>query len=143
KAAAEVFDRRIYPGARRLVGSEAFPGIDNDPRLTIFNGAVPSVAGYVSLVDTYPVSIQPFSNQRDAIYLNIRVDAIGSAEYLATLTHEFTHLIHGNMSPSEDTWVREGLGTLLPSLVLPQRRLSSAAFSATPDLQLTSWAGDG
>jgi hypothetical protein len=143
QTAADTFDNVIYPEVRRLVGSEQFPGIDNDPRVTIFNGEVPGVAGYVSSNDSYPSSVRPFSNQRDIVYLNTQADPLGSAEYLATLTHEFTHLVHWNMGRMEDTWVKEGLGFLVPSLVLPNRPLSSTSFAAVPDLMLTSWSGDG
>ncbi len=138
--AAEVFDNSIYPRVRQLVGSEAFPGIDNDPRVTIFNGNVPDFAGYVTSSDVYPRSVHPYSNERDMVYLNLRAMQMGSTEYLATLAHEFTHLVHWNTHPSEDTWVKEGLADLAITLVFPDRRLASSSFAAMPDLQLTSWS---
>ena len=140
RRAADVFDSRIYPRVRQLVGSEPFPGIDNDPRITIFNGNVPDVAGYVTSADNYPRSVHPYSNERDIVYLNLRALPLGSNEYLATLAHEFTHLVHWNTHPNEDTWVKEGLGDLVISLVFPERRLASGGFASIPDLQLTSWS---
>jgi len=140
RKAAEVFDNRIYPRVRQLTGSESFPGIDNDPRVTIFSGNVPDVAGYVTSSDAYPRSVHPYSNERDILYLNLRAGQMGSAEYLATLAHEFTHLVHWNTHPSEDTWIKEGLGDLAITLVFPERRLASSSFAAVPDLQLTSWS---
>src|SRR5205807_350485 len=106
-----------------------FPGIDNDPRVTIFNGDVPGLAGYVSSTDSYPSSLRPFSNGREIIYLNTQIGPLGGAEYLATLTHELTHLVHWNVNPSEETWAKEGLGFLMPSLVLDGRILGSGAFT--------------
>jgi len=143
RSAADAFDNQIYPEVRRLVGSEPFPGIDNDPRVTIFNGDVPGLAGYVSSTDSYPASSREFSNEREIIYLNSQVDPVGSPEYLSTLTHEFTHLVHWNVQSAEDTWVKEGLGTLIPSMVLAGRELGSSSFASVPDVMLTSWTGDG
>ena len=140
RRAAEAFDSRIYPRVRQLVGSEPFPGIDNDPRVTIYSGEVPDVAGYVTSSDSYPRSVHSYSNERDMVYLNLRVLQMGSAEYLATLAHEFTHLVHWNTHPNEDTWIKEGLGDLVMTLVFPERRLASSGFAAVPDLQLTSWS---
>jgi immune inhibitor A len=138
--AAQVFDSHIYPTVRRLVGSEPFPGIDNDPRITIFSGNVPGVAGYVTSSDSYPRSVHQFSNERDIVYLNLNQGQMGSADYLATLAHEFTHLVHWNTHPSEDTWIKEGLGDLMITRVFPERRLPSSGWAAVPDLQLTSWS---
>lgn len=138
--AAEAFDRWIYPEVRRLVGSEVFPGLDNDPRVTIFNGNLPGLAGYVSSADAYPRSIHPFSNEREMVYLNIRATELSSAEYLSVLAHEFTHLVHGNVHRSEDTWIKEGLADLVAALVIPERAMSAGALMAAPDTQLNSWS---
>lgn len=140
RRADEVFDNRIYPRVRQLVGSEPFPGIDNDPRVTIFSGNVPDVAGYVTSSDAYSRTVHPFSNERDMVYLNLRALQMGSTEYLATLSHEFTHLVHWNTHSNEDTWIKEGLGDLAITLVFPERTLASSGFAAVPDLQLTSWS---
>jgi immune inhibitor A len=140
RQAATVFDTHIYPSVRRLVGTEPFPGIDNDPRITIFGGNVPGVAGYVTSSDSYPRSVHPYSNERDIVYLNLNAVQIGTPEYLATLAHEFTHLVHWNTHPSEDTWIKEGLGDLAITLLFPERQLGSSSFAAMPDLQLTSWS---
>jgi immune inhibitor A len=140
RQAADAFDSRVYPRVRQLVGSEPFPGVDNDPRVTVFSGNVPDVAGYVTSSDNYPRSVHPYSNERDMVYLNLRALQMGSGEYLATLSHEFTHLVHWNTHPNEDTWIKEGLGDLAITLVFPERKLASSGFAAMPDLQLTSWS---
>ena len=137
---AEVFDDHIYPLVRRLIGSEAFPGIDNDPRITIFNGETPGVAGYVSSSDAYPRSVHPYSNEREIVYLNMRALEVGRQTYLATLAHEFTHLVHWNVHAAEDTWIKEGLAEVVSSLLFPSRRPASLSHAAMPDLQLTSWS---
>lgn len=140
RRSAEVFDAHVYPEVRRLVGAEPFPGIDNDPRITILSASLPDVAGYVSSVDSYPRSIHPHSNEREMIYLNLVALEVGSAAYLATLAHEFTHLVHWNVNPSEDTWIKEGLAEIISSLLFPERAMPSSAFLANPDLQLNAWS---
>src|SRR5207248_10678248 len=94
RRSADVFDSQIYPGVRRIVGSEAFPGVDNDPRVTIFNGEVTGVAGYVSAPDGFPRTVYPFSNEREMVFLNLRALEPGTLEYHLTLAHEFTHFVH-------------------------------------------------
>lgn len=139
RASARMFDSRIYPEVRRLVGSEAFPGIDNDPRITVFLGPLPDVAGYVSSADSYPRTVHPYSNEREIVYVNVRAHAPGTSEFFATLAHEFTHLVHWNVNPSEDSWVKEGLAQLTAFNVIPEAGLPSATFSSHPHLQLTEW----
>jgi hypothetical protein len=140
---AAFFDDQTYPRVRQLVGSEPFPGIDNDPRITIFLGDVPQVAGYVTASDTVPTAVHPYSNERDMVYLNLRALKVGQRELDGTLAHEFTHLVHGNVNAAEDTWVKEGLAELVSSIVVPDRPehgLPSSAFASLPDLQLSSWS---
>ncbi|MGC8825888.1 MAG: hypothetical protein ACP5TV_02650, partial [Anaerolineae bacterium] len=40
RRSAERFDRQIYPTNRDFFGSEWTPGVDSDPRIHVFNGAV-------------------------------------------------------------------------------------------------------
>src|SRR5207248_1788662 len=124
-----------------IVGSEAFPGVDNDPRVTIFNGEVTGVAGYVSAPDGFPRTVYPFSNEREMVYLNLRALEPGTLEYHLTLAHEFTHLVHQNVSLTDDTWVKEGLADLVAATLFPERGLASGTFFSRPDVQLTSWSG--
>lgn len=140
--ASESFERVIYPNVRRLVGSESFPGFDNDPRITILNGNVPGVAGYVSSLDSYPRTVSPFSNEREIVYLNTRSVEPGSVSYLSVLAHEFAHMVHGAVSSSEATWLKEGTADAVATRVLPERAPTYGAFFARPDLQVTAW-GEG
>jgi hypothetical protein len=137
--AAREFEERIYPGVRRLVGGESFPGLDNDPRVTVLNADISGVAGYVTSSDSYPRSVNPFSNEREIVYLNVHAGSPGAAQYLSTLAHEFTHLVHGGDSIAEDTWVKEGLAELVATLVLGGTRNRVAYSLEQPDLPLTSW----
>ncbi|MBM2810556.1 MAG: hypothetical protein HW416_1315 [Chloroflexi bacterium] len=138
REAADAFDTRIYPEVRRLVGSELFPGIDNDPRITILNGDVPGVAGYETSSDSYSRLVHQYSNEREMVYVNLKAVVPGNSQYLATIAHEFTHLVHANVHRGEDTWVKEGLAEFV-SAILADGRMPGAAFTASPDLQLTAW----
>jgi hypothetical protein len=137
---AREFESRIYPGVRRLIGSEAFPGLDNDPRITILNGDVPGLAGYVTSSDSYPRRVNPYSNEREMVYLNVNAISPGAPQYLATLAHEFTHLVHGGDGIAEDTWVKEGLAELTATLVLGGAQDRITYSMSQTDLPLTSWA---
>jgi len=141
RSSADQFDNTIYPGVRRLVGSEAFPGIDNDPRITIFNGEVPGVNGYQTSADGYPRTVHPYSNEREIVYLNLQALNPGTSRYAGTLAHEFTHLVHQQVNPIEDTWLKEGLADFAAATVLRDRSLLPAgAMLSRPDVQLTGWA---
>ncbi|MSQ24303.1 MAG: hypothetical protein EXR58_07120 [Chloroflexi bacterium] len=133
------FEDTIYPAVRRLVGSEPFPGIDNDPRITILNGNVPGVAGYVSSDDEYARASSPFSNQREMVYINTRSLEPGSTTYLGVLAHEFTHLVSKGLGSSEPSWLNEGLAEAVSIRVVPERPDSHAAFFAHPEIPLLLW----
>lgn len=139
RMSSEAFEGTIYPAVRRAVGSEPFPGIDNDPRITILNGNVPGVAGYVSSADAYSRFAHPYSNEREMIYVNVRSVEPGTQSYLGVLAHEFTHLAHSGINQWEATWIKEGLAETISGLVLSDRRQSYGTFFGRPDLQLTAW----
>ena len=142
QAAAQTFESRIYPTDRAIFGSPRTPGPDGDNRVAIVNANVPGVGGYFSSSDQYPPSVLPYSNDRNAIYVNVQAMPIGSAQYLSTLAHEFQHMIHWNERPHDDSWLNEGMSVLAQQLngypvgdVVP-------IFLGHPDVQLNAWAPD-
>lgn len=135
---AQEFEERIFPTEIRYYGSFWKSGIDNDPHLTIVNARIPAVAGYFSSADQYPSVINPFSNERQAIYMNLGAVRPGSAGYNAVLAHEFQHALHWHINPSSDAWINEGAAELAAELVgFPSGFVN--AFLSRPDTQLTSW----
>ncbi|MBI2955545.1 MAG: immune inhibitor A [Chloroflexi bacterium] len=137
--AGEVFEGRIYPIVRDYFGSEPYPGIDNDPRITILHARIAGAQGYYSSADEYPVSVNPYSNEREMIYINLGGTTIGSDNYYSTLAHEFQHMIHWNWDSGEDTWVNEGLAELAIDVVgLSPIRVDR--FISNPSVQLNAWA---
>lgn len=140
---ASHFEEQTYPTVHRYFGSEWSPGIDGDPRISIFMGSVPGVAAYFSSWDEYPRAIYSYSNEREMVHLNVGTLRPGSAGFDSTLAHEFQHMVHWNVNPAEETWVDEGSAELASSLVVPRSATSVSQFQRQPDIQLTGWAQSG
>jgi hypothetical protein len=115
------FDSNIYPQLTSAFGHEAIPGIDKDARITIlFYSMKEGARGYVRNIDGYDRLVNPFSNQREIIYLN--ADNITNPLMKAFLAHEFMHLITFNQKDlaygiSEDTWLNEARAEYAPTLL--------------------------
>ena len=116
EAAAAVFEVEIYPRITSVFGREWTPGVDNDPHLSIVNAPLRGAAGYFTSTDEYAKAVYPFSNQREAVYMDSEPSRIGSFLYSRILAHELQHAIHWNADPSEEQWVNEGLSELAVSV---------------------------
>lgn len=101
----------VYPRVAAVFG-EVPPSARGGPRGHIINGRIPGVGGYVSGADPYPATVQQFSNEAAAIYINAELVRFGSDDYLSVLAHELQHGIHWYADASEDTWLNEGLSEL-------------------------------
>lgn len=140
KQSADVFANKIYPTNRKYLGSEANPGVDNDPRLHILNTRFKNASGYFSQSDTLPLSVNRYSNEKEMFYINTRSLHPGTPAYDSTLAHEFAHMIHRNQNErGEASWITEGFGDLGIELngYPPGHEVS---FANDPDLQLNAWA---
>ena len=136
--AARRFEEDIYPAVTAAFGREWIPGVDGDPRLSVINGDIRGAAGYYSSLDEYPVEISSRSNQREAIYINVRAVPVTSKSYLDILAHELQHAIHWHADESEETWVDEGLAELAVTRFRrgqPGLRIGSPA----PTVSLVNW----
>ena len=137
--AARQFEEYIYPAVAGSFGEEWTPGVDHDPHLSIVHGGIAGLAGYYSSVDEYPAEVSPFSNEREAIYINVQAVPVNSPRHLDVLAHELQHAIHWRHDPSEETWVNEGLSELAVTMfrsVQPRIRISSPA----PAVSLVNWS---
>ena len=137
-SAATVFERKIYPTDTGNYGSDAVPGL-GDQHVSILNGQVPDVAGYVSYEDLFPRSVNPFSNQRKMIYLNLAVVQPGTDYYNSTLSHEFQHVIHVAQHPADEGWINEGSSVLAQVLNGYTASGLDADKLNAPDTQLDTW----
>lgn len=99
----------IYPTLTNMFGTEWIVGTDK--KLTILFCPMKNDAlGYTRTVDGYEKTTNPFSNQREMIYLNS--DKITGPLLKESLTHEFMHLITFNQKERmygtvEETWLNE------------------------------------
>ena len=134
------FEQATYPTVHRYFGTEWSPGIDGDPRISVFLGTVPGVGAYFSSWDEYPRAVFPYSNEREIVLLNLGALRPGSPGFDGTLAHEFQHMVHWNASPSDETWVDEGSAELASSLAAAARGAGTNQFQRQPDVQLTAWS---
>lgn len=140
KRSAERFENSTYPTNRAFFGSEWTPGVDNNVRIHIFMGDVPGVAGYFSASNEYSRQAEPYSNEREMFFINLRALAPGNDYFDSVLAHEFQHMIHWYQDRNEDTWVNEGMSELATFINGYGVSNFIGAFTAVPDTQLTTWA---
>ena len=106
------FDGRIYPTETQFFGSEANPGIDNNPQITILlSPLITEAGGYFDTSNEYSIQQVPGSNMREMLYINI--SALSNAGKINSfLAHEFQHLISFNQKEklrniTDDIWLNE------------------------------------
>jgi hypothetical protein len=146
------FDDRIYPIETSFFGSEPNPGVDGDPKITIFFAPlVENAGGYFNNSDCYALSSDNLAtNQREMLYLNINLitDAAKMQTYLA---HEFQHLISFNQKELtrkivDDVWLNEARSEHVITLLgyndifkgsNLEKRLK--VFTVNPSDSLTEW----
>lgn len=136
--AEESFETTIWPRVWGLVGASWIPGAGGQPRIGIFYGRVPGVAGYMSSGDAYPRWAFPYSNERLFVYLNVDSARADSSSYQAALAHELEHVAHFTVNPVQEGWLDEGLAELV-SEVVTGASPSVRDFMANPDVQLNAW----
>ncbi len=135
---ATVFEHKTYPLIHRYFGSEPTPGFEDDAHIVFLLANVPGVAAYFSSADVYPRSVNPRSNERDMIYVNLSSLHPGQMNFDATLTHEMQHMVSFAHCPSQEGWLDEGASELAMR-VGGYDSGAPAAFAAHPDVQLTAW----
>jgi len=134
--AANTFESKIYPTDHRLFGTEWSPGVDNDPRITVLFVSIPGAGGYFSSADEYTRAINPYSNEREIIYINIDGGWTGVE---STLAHEFQHMIHWHTAPNHDVWINEGSSVLASDVNGYDIAGVDEDFMRQPDTQLNAW----
>ena len=142
QATASHLESNIYPTNRRVFGSEVSPGVDNDPRITILMAPIPGVGGYFSSADAYPKQINPYSNERDMIYIaGVPTGKAGAAGnyFEGTLAHEFQHMIQWNVNRDRDVWLDEGCSEIAMFVNGYATGGTDSAFLTNPDTQLNAW----
>ncbi len=142
-AAAQQIETEILPRTRAVFGEEWRPGVDGDPRVHILHlGDVGGVAAaYFAVKDEFVTAVNPYSNQREMLYVNLDALTPGTPRYLATIAHEMQHLIQWHTDGNEEAWLGEGLSELASELNgFPAGRQST--YAARTDIQLNDLSHD-
>ncbi len=145
QAAAEIFEKHTYPTDRAHFGSEWTPGVDGDPHITCLVGNLRSAGagGFYSAEDEYPQIVNPYSNQREMIYINSNAAVPGDPTFNEYLAHEFQHMIHWHMHPHDNAWLNEGMSMLAEGINGYTPEDETSAYLELPDTQLDAWSLNG
>ncbi|MCL6430743.1 MAG: immune inhibitor A [Anaerolineae bacterium] len=137
--AAQQFDEQIYPTVHRYFGAEWSPGIDGNPRIVILCARFSGADGYFSSMDEVPRQANPYSNEREIIYVNADAAPPGSRHFGAVVAHELQHMVHYHLDPNEDGWVNEGCSELAAWLCGFGPTGATMSLAHQPDTQLNTW----
>jgi hypothetical protein len=150
---AQEFDARIYPIETQFWGSEPNPGVDNDPRLTVFiTRLVDFAGGYFDSSHLYKKSQVSDSNEREMVFLNSISLINGRAKIF--LAHEFQHLIGLEQKDilrnvTEDIWLNEARAEYAPRLLDYDQNYESSnirrrvfAFQSDSSDPLAEWKNE-
>jgi len=131
---AATFENKTLPLLTRYFGE-----LPETPRVTIFNGRVPELGGYFSSSDMLARSVNPFSNERPMVYVNLDSLGPGSNAYESVLTHELQHFVHGQVHPQQDSWINEGASELAMALAGFEQFAAVGSYFGNPETQLTAF----
>ncbi len=133
---SDTFEKHIYPTDRSVFGSEWTPGVDNDPRITVLFAPLRGAGGSFSAADEYTRAVNPFSNEREMIYIST---GSGWEGLEGTLAHEFQHMIHWHEHPNQDIWLNEGCSVLAAAINGYDVLGVDESFMRAPNVQLNAW----
>ena len=143
KNAADQFEATVYETDRAAFGAQWSLGPNHDGHITLLNATgLGPIGGYFSSGDEYPSIINPFSNERQILYVNLS-DGVtpGSLAYQATLAHEFQHMIHWWARPGDPSWVNEGMSELAQRINnLPTQGIERAWLNAPQTPLVNGWS---
>ncbi|MBE2222592.1 MAG: immune inhibitor A [Anaerolineae bacterium] len=113
-AAAQRIETEILPTNRAFFGTEWQPGVDGDNRINVLHLKDLGNVGvaYFWSGDELPTAVNPYSNQRELLYVSLKDARLGSDDYFQAIAHELQHLIQWHVDKNEDSWLNEGLGEL-------------------------------
>ena len=138
-SAGQFIETQILPTDHAFFGQEWSPGVDGDPRINVLHLKNLSGVGiaYYSSADEYVMAVNPYSNQREMLYVSLQAAAVGSDRYYANIAHELQHMILWYIDRNEDAWVSEGLSELAVHVNgYPTNR--EGTYAAKPDIPLTN-----
>lgn len=112
--AAARLETDIVPTNRDFFGVEWQPGVDGDNRLNILHLKEIGDIGvaYFWSGDEQVTAVNPYSNQREMLYVSLKDARLGSDNYYHAIAHELQHLIQWHIDPNEESWLNEGMAEL-------------------------------
>ncbi|MCB8920574.1 MAG: immune inhibitor A [Ardenticatenaceae bacterium] len=142
-AAGQFIEAQILPTNHAFFGHEWSPGVDGDPRINVLHLKDLSGVGiaYFSSSDEYVTAVNPYSNQREMLYVSLQDATVGSEQYFATIAHELQHMSQWIIDRNEDAWANEGLSELAVH-VNGYSTHREATYAAQPDIPLTNLQQD-
>ncbi|HYF65101.1 MAG TPA: hypothetical protein VD886_19905, partial [Herpetosiphonaceae bacterium] len=134
--AAATFEGRGWPLLSRWYDQSALPARP----ITVLNANIPGVGGYYAADNELPRALNPYSNEREIVFINASGVRIGSQSYIGVLIHEIQHLLQRNTRADPATWFNEGSSMLSEYRAGYGDDALVSAFLAAPDVQLNGWA---
>ena len=135
--AADLFEQHGWQLLSRWYDTSAWP---TQP-ITVLNARIDGGAGgYYPEDNLLPRGVNPYSNERALIYINARITAIDSPQYVGLLIQETQGMLHHHAHVDSPMWFKEGLS------VLAQHRSGYGTddqvlqYLKSPDIQLNSWS---
>lgn len=140
KALMDTFENKIYPTDREFFGSEANPGVDNDPHIYVLYASSigHNIAGYYSSSDSFNPEVKEYSNAHETYVLGTSQD-LGDEYTYATLAHEFVHMIQGASDRNDVSWLSEGFAEVGAFLNGYEVGGADWLYVQQPDMQLNTW----
>ena len=140
QALMDTFEKEIYPTDREFFGSEANPGVDNDPHIYVLYASSigHNIAGYFSSSDSFNPAVREYSNAHETYVLGSNQD-LGDAYAYATLAHEFVHMIQNASDRNDVSWMNEGFAEVGAFLNGYDIGGADWLYVQNPDVQLNTW----
>jgi len=140
KALMDTFEEKIYPTDREFFGSEANPGVDNDPHIYVIyaNSIGHNIAGYFSSSDSFNPLVNEYSNGHETYVLGTSQN-LGDDYTYATLAHEFVHMIQNASDRNDVSWMNEGFAEMGAFLNGYDIGGADWLYVQNPDIQLNTW----
>lgn len=141
---ANTFEQQIYPANRSLAGSTWSTGVDGDAHITVLNavGMGINIGGYFSAQDQYPAALDPYSNGRDMLYMNLDSEIPGTSDYNSALANVFQQLLNWREHPLTLDWMNEGIALLAQRVNQYSVNGVDQALLKAPDTQLNDWSSN-
>jgi len=140
KRLMDTFEEKIYPTDREFFGSEANPGVDEDPHIYVIYATSigHNIAGYFNSSDSFNPQVKEYSNAHETYVLGTSQN-LGDDYTYATLAHEFVHMIQNASDRNDVAWINEGFAEMGAFLNGYDIGGADWLYVQNPDMQLNTW----